>query len=187
MKSNASSAKSAAIDIGIAALSIIYSLWMALGLIMIASPAIPFADALWLTLHLVGPMLLLAAGLRSLLYRVPGIVFICGFCVIWILIGIYFTRITGYNRLAVGWVEMIVFVGVVLLALRKTKWWAVIGSTWTAILLSAYTFSTIRLYVLTVYRTASFPSLSLILLIEPLIAVLTIIRTVQHFRRVAQP
>ena len=100
------SATFAVLDVVAAILALMGLLPMAGGLPSIASPAIPFADAIWFMANLAGPALLLAAGLRLALRGITTLWYVSGYTLLLMAAGELRLWMTGFHRLAVGWFVM---------------------------------------------------------------------------------
>src|SRR5580658_7060150 len=93
----------AVLDVVVSILAMVGLLPIAGGLPSIASPAVFYADAMWFTANLAGPLLLLAAGLRMLLRGVSLIWYVCGYTALVIVVGELRLRLVGFPRLTSGW------------------------------------------------------------------------------------
>jgi hypothetical protein len=150
---------------------------MAGGLPSIASPAIPFADAIWFIANLVGPALLLAAGLRLIVRELPILWYVSGYTLLLMAAGDLRLWMTGFHRLAAGWFVMVVCIGVLLLILRRFWLWAVVGSLWSALLLGIWSIGGIVAYV-----SASAPLFPTLLVIQIVGAVTALAVGLLHVR-----
>lgn len=157
-----------ALDVAVAILVLVGLLPMAGGLPSIASPAIPFADAIWFTANLAGPALLLAAGLRLVLRGMPLLWYVCGYVLLLIVAGELRLRVTGFHRLAWGWLVMALCIGILLLVLRRFWLWAVVGGVWSGLLLGIWSFGGIVAY--TSASAALFPTLLVVQIIGMVLA-----------------
>jgi hypothetical protein len=172
------------LDVVAAILALVGLLPMAGGLPSIASPAIPFADALWFLANLAGPALLLAAGLRLALRGIPMLWYVSGYTLLLMVAGELRLWMTGFHRLAGGWFVMALCIGVLLLVLRRFWLWAVIGGLWSGLLLGIWSIGGIMAY--TSASAALFPTL---LLIQIVGAVTVLAAGLLHlrFRKPIQP
>ena len=141
---------------------------MAGGLPSIASPAIPFADAIWFMANLAGPVLLLAAGLRPALRGIPVLWYVSGYVLLLIVAGEVKFWMAGFHRLASGWFLMALCIGVLLLILRRFWLWAVVGGLWSGLLLGIWSYGGIVAY--TTASAALFPTLLLIQIVGAFMA-----------------
>lgn len=128
------------LDVGVAILALIGLLPVAGGLPSIASPAMPFADAIWFTVSLGGPLLLLAAGLKMLFRTFSIRWYVLGYTLLVIVGGGLRLWLTGFHRLAYGWLVMGICIGAALLILRRTWLWGLIGALWSSVLLGIYSY-----------------------------------------------
>ncbi len=134
---------------------------MAGGLPAIASPAVVSADAIWFTANLVGPLLLLAAGVRLLLPGPSQLVYVGFYIAALVAIGEMRLWLTGFHRLALGWLVMAACVGLLLLILQRFWIWALVGGIWSSLLLGFWAYGGILSYT-----SASTPEFPILLCIQ---------------------
>jgi hypothetical protein len=129
------------LDVGVAVLSLVWLIPISGALPAIAAPAFPFADTVWLTANLAGSLLFLAAGPRMFLSRVPSGWYVGGYTALLIVSGeLNLWRSGGFRRLGVGWLLMALFVGVMLLLLRRFWLWALVGGLWSGLVLGVWSY-----------------------------------------------
>lgn len=157
--------------IAAAILALVGLLPMAGGLPAIASPAMFSANAIWFTANLTGPLLLLAAGVRLLLPRPSQLVYVGSYIVILIAIGELRLWLTGFHRLTLGWLVMVVCVGLLLLILQRFWIWALVGGIWSGLLLGFWSYGGILSY--TSASASEFPMLLPIQIVGCLLAFIT--------------
>jgi hypothetical protein len=165
------------LDVVAAILALAGLLPMAGGLPSIASPAIPFADALWFIANLAGPALLLAAGLRLAFRRIPILWYVSGYTLLLMVAGELRLWMTRFHRLASGWFVMALCIGALLLILRRFWLWAMLGGLWSGLLLGVWSYGGIVAY--TSASAALFPTL---LLIQIVGAVMALVVGLLHLR-----
>jgi hypothetical protein len=178
------SATFSVLDVVAAILAVAGLLPMAGGIPSIASPAIPFADAIWFMANLAGPALLLAAGLRLALQGIPVLWYVSGYVLLLMVAGEARFWMTGFHRLASGWFVMALCVGVLLIILRRFWLWAVVGGLWSGLLLGIWSYGGIVAY--TSASAVLFPTL---LVIQTVGAVMALVVGLLHlrFRQSKQP
>jgi hypothetical protein len=165
------------LDVVAAMLALAGLLPMAGGLPSIASPAIPFADALWFMANLAGPALLLAAGLRLVFRGISVLWYVPGYTLLLMAAGVLRLWMTGFHRLASGWFVMALCIGVLLLILQRFWLWAVVGGLWSGLVLGVWSYGGIVAY--TSASAALFPTL---LLIQIVGAVMALVVGLLHLR-----
>jgi hypothetical protein len=171
------SAMFSVLDVAAAILALAGLLPMAGGLPSIASPAIPFADVIWFTANLAGPALLLATGLRLLFRGMPMLWYVSGYTVLLMAAGELRFWLTGFHRLAFGWFIMALFIGVLLLILRRFWLWAVVGGLCSGLLLGLWSFGGI-----VAYKSASAALFPTLLLIQVTGALMALVIGLMHLR-----
>jgi hypothetical protein len=149
------------------------------GLPSITSPSSSFANELWFLLNLAGPALLLAAGLRPSLRRIPMLWYISGYTCLWMIAGGVRLRTIGFHRLLPAWLITFLCIAVLLLLLRRVWLWAIVGGLWSTLLLGTYAVGGIVAYVSA--GASSFPTL---LVIQLIAAITSLVAGVLHLRRV---
>jgi hypothetical protein len=135
------------LNVGAAILALIGLLPVAGGLPSIASPAVPFADAMWFTVSLGGPLLLLAAGLKMLFRTWSVRWYVLGYTFLVIVGGGLRLWFAGFHRLAHGWLIMAICIGAMLLTLRRIWLWGLIGGVWSGMLLGICSYGNIAGYL----------------------------------------
>lgn len=129
------------LDVGVALLSLVWLIPISGALPAIAAPAFPFADALWLIENLAGSLLLLAVGPRMLLSGTPSGWYVGGYTALLIVLGeLNLWRGGGLRILGVGWLLMALFVGGMLLLLRRFWLWGLVGGFWIGLALGFWSY-----------------------------------------------
>lgn len=165
------------IDVATSIVVLIGLLPLAGALPSIATPASPLADALWFTVMLSGAFLLLAAGPKLLLSSVPSPAYIALFASIVGLFGAIRLHSTRFDRLISGWLIMSVITAVILLLLRRSWIWGLVGGLWSGLLLGGWSAVGVYSYVTTPTRV-----FSRLLPVQLLGCFLAIVVAVWHFR-----
>lgn len=111
---------------------------MAGGLSSIASTGEPLSDGIWFTINLGGAFLLLAGGVKLLLRAVPLYPFVFAYAVSIAVLGTVRLQLVGFHRLVTGWLLVALFVGGLLLLLRRPWLWPPVGAAWCALLLGIW-------------------------------------------------
>ena len=150
---------------------------MAGGLPSIAPPAVPFSDAIWFTVNLAGPALLLAAGLRLVLRRMSWYLYLSGYTLLLLIAGELRLFATGFHQLALGWLVMALCIALLLLLFRRVWVWGVVGGLWSGLLLGVWVIGGITAY--SSATTVLFPTL---LAIQITGAITAPVVGVLHFR-----
>jgi hypothetical protein len=140
------------------------------GLPAIASPALFSADAIWFTVNLAGPLLLLAAGVRLLLPGPSQLVYVSIYIAVLIAIGELRLWLAGFPRLTIGWLMMSVCVGLLLLILQRFWVWALVGGIWSGLLLGFWSYGGIVSYM-----SASAPQFPMLLPVQIIGCLLTLL------------
>lgn len=140
-----------------AILALVGLLPVAGGLPAIASPAMFSADAIWFTVNLAGPLLLLAAGLRALFPQPSQLRYIAVYAALLTVLGELRLLLGGFHRLTLGWLVMAVCVGVLLLILQRVWIWSLAGGILSGLLLGVWSYGGIVSY--TSASAPQFPTL----------------------------
>ena len=144
-----------------AILALVGLLPVAGGLPAIASPAMFSADAIWFTVNLAGPLLLLAAGLRALFPQPSQFVYVAVFVALLTVLGEMRLLLAGFHRLTLGWLVMGVCVGILLLILQRVWIWSLAGGILSGLLLGFWSYGGI-----VSYTSASAPQFPVLLPIQ---------------------
>jgi len=147
------------------------------GLPSIAPAAVPLADAMWFTANLTGPAILLAAGLRLLLRRLPRYLYLSGYTLLLLIAGELRLFAIGFRRLALDWLVTALCITLLLLLFRHVWVWGAVGGLWSGALLGVWVIGGLMAY--SSATTALFPAL---LAIQIVGAITALVVGVLHLR-----
>jgi hypothetical protein len=115
------------------------------------------ADAIWFTLNLAGPALLLGAGLRLVFKGIPVVRYVCLYVLLIMTAGGLRLWLTGFHRLFLGWLVMSLCIGMLLLILQQLWLWGAVGGIVSGLLLGVLSWGGLVGYLSA--SSALFPSL----------------------------
>lgn len=125
---------------------------LAFGMTSMARTFFPLGNALFLSVTLSGPLLLLAAGLHGVAASISKRRFLAAFMVLLVIVGLaLFWRFPGHGLLP-DWIAMSLAVVLIAAALSQSWLWAVVGGAWTGLLLGLASVQTAVEFLSPAYR-----------------------------------